>query len=78
MNEFYANLTNNIVVQGEDQFEKVFVKGHIYEFSPRVIYKYLNITIPENFTFEKTMCWMMLPLNCSGTSVFGLKPMSLG
>ena len=69
VHEFYANLSDNIVVQGEDQFEKFFVRGHIYEFSPGVIceylnttipenftlviYEYLNITIPENFTFEK-------------------------
>ena len=31
----------------------MFVKGHIYEFSPRVICEYLNIPIPENFVFEK-------------------------
>ena len=53
VHKFYANLIDNIVVQGEDQFEKVFVREHVYEFSPRVICEYLNITIPENFTFEK-------------------------
>ena len=53
MHEFYANLSDNIVVQGEDQFEKFFVRGHIYEFSPGVICEYLNTTIPENFTFKK-------------------------
>ena len=53
MHEFYANLSNNIVVKGEDQFEKVVVRGHIYEFPPTVICEYLNITIPENFSFEK-------------------------
>ena len=30
-----------------------FCEGHIYEFAPRVICEYLNISIPENFTFEK-------------------------
>ena len=53
VHEFYANLSDNIVVQGETQFERVFVKGHIYEFSPRLIYEYLNIPILENFEFEK-------------------------
>ena len=37
VHEFYANLSDNMVVQGDSQFEKVFVRGHIYEFSPRVI-----------------------------------------
>ena len=31
----------------------MFVWGHIYEFSPRVIYDYLIIPIPKNFVFEK-------------------------
>ena len=53
VHEFYANLSDNIVVQGEDQFEKVVVRGYIFEFSPMGICEYLNITIPENFTFEK-------------------------
>ena len=53
VHEFYANLSNNIVVEGEDQYEKVFVRGNIYEFSPRVISEYLNISIPEHFNFEK-------------------------
>ena len=53
VHEFYANLSDYIVVQGEPQFEKVFVRGHVYEFSSRAICEYLNIPIPENFTFEK-------------------------
>ena len=53
VHEFYANFSDNIVVEGEDQFEKVFVRGHVYEFSPRVISEYLNISIPAHFNFEK-------------------------
>ena len=30
VHEFYANLSDNIVVQDEDQCEKVFLRGHIY------------------------------------------------
>ena len=52
VHEFYANLSDNIAVEGEEQFEKVFVRGHVYEFSPRVINEYLNISIPEDFVFE--------------------------
>ena len=29
------------------------MRGHIYEFSPRVISEYLNISILEHFNFEK-------------------------
>ena len=53
VHEFYANVSDNIVVKGEDQYEKVFVRRHIYEFSPRIICEYLNIFIHENFNFEK-------------------------
>ena len=53
VHEFYANLSDNIVVEGEDQYKKVFVRGHIYEFSLRVICEYLNTSIPESFNFEK-------------------------
>ena len=53
VHEFYANLSDNIIVQGEPQFKKVFVRGHIYEFFPRAIYEYLNLPFPKNFNFEK-------------------------
>ena len=53
VHEFYTNLSDNIIIEGEDQFEKVFVRGYVYEFSPRVICEYHNISIPENFNFEK-------------------------
>ena len=64
VHEFYANLSDNILVEEEDQCEKVFVKGDFYEFSPRVISEYLNISIPENFVLRRTMSLMMFPLNC--------------
>ena len=53
VHEFYSNLSDNIVIEGENQFQKVFVRGNVYEFSPRVISEYLNISIPEDFVFEK-------------------------
>ena len=40
IHEFYANLNDSILVEGED-------------FSPKVISEYLNIPIPENFNFER-------------------------
>ena len=38
--QFYANLSDNILVAREDQFEKVAVKGCVYEFSLRIISEY--------------------------------------
>ena len=53
VHEFYANLSDNIVVPSESQFEKVYVRGNVYEFSRRAICDYLNILVPENSNFEK-------------------------
>ena len=53
LHEFYANLSDNIVVQEEPQFEKVFVRGHVYEFSPRAICENLKILVLKNFNLEK-------------------------
>ena len=53
IHEFYANLSDEMLVEGEEQFEKSFVRGYVYDFSPRVISEYLNIPIPENFNFER-------------------------
>ena len=44
MHEFYANLGDKIVVEGEDQYESL-LWGHIYEFSPRVICEFLSALI---------------------------------
>ena len=32
IHEFYANLSDDMLVEGEEQFEKVFVRGHVYDF----------------------------------------------
>ena len=31
----------------------MFVRRHVYEFSPRVVSEYLNISIPKDFVFDK-------------------------
>ena len=53
VHEFYAHVCDNILVEEEDEFEKVYMRGHVYEFSPRVISDFLNISILENFVFKK-------------------------
>ena len=32
VNEFYENLSDNTLVEGEEKFEKVFVRGHVLTF----------------------------------------------
>ena len=53
MHEFYANLSDNITVPSEPEFETVYVRDYVYDFSLRAICDYLNIPIPEDFNFEK-------------------------
>ena len=53
IHKFYTNLSDNIVVKGESEFEKVFMRGLVYDFSPRIISEYLNISVPEDFNYEK-------------------------
>ena len=52
IHEFYANLSDNIVVKRENEFEKVIVKA-VYDFSPGIISEYLNILVPKDFNYEK-------------------------
>ena len=47
VHKFDANLNDNIVVPREEEFKKVYVRGHIYDFSPRAICTYLNIPIHD-------------------------------
>ena len=46
-------MNDNIVVLGEKEFEKVYVSGHIYNFSPRAIYMYLHILVLVDNPYEK-------------------------
>ena len=32
IHEFHANLSDDMLVDGEEQFEKVLVRGHVYDF----------------------------------------------
>ena len=48
--EFYANLSEDANSKGKPEFQKVFVRGHLYDFSPKVIYDYLKILL---YDFDK-------------------------
>ena len=40
--EFYANLFEDVDCEGKPTFQKVFLRGHVYEFSPKVIYDFFE------------------------------------
>ena len=56
--EFYANLFEDVDSAGKPEFQKVFVKGHVYYFSPNAICDYLKIPLYDFDDFEKIMTWM--------------------
>ena len=52
--EFYANLSENLNVAKSLLFEKVYVCGHVYEFSPTAICEFLKILMYSFNEFDKT------------------------
>ena len=51
--EFYVNLSDDIDSVGKTTFQKIFITGHVYEFSPKVICDFLKIPLYEFDDFEK-------------------------
>ena len=78
IHEFFTNLSDKILVEREDEFGKVFVKGHVYDFSSRVISEYLNISIPKNFNYERDYVLDDITSELLGHKPIGRGPMSLG
>ena len=54
VHQFYANLSQNVDVAESLEFEKVYVRGHVYEFSPKAICEYLRIIMYSFNEFDKT------------------------
>ena len=54
VHEFYVNLSKNVDVTKSLEFEKVYVHGHVYVFSPRAICEYLKILMYSFNEFDKT------------------------
>ena len=54
VHEFYANLFEIVNVAESLEFEKVYVHGHIYEFSPKEICEYLKIPMYSFNDFDRT------------------------
>ena len=54
VHEFYANLFENVDVANSLEFEKVYVYGYVYEFSPKAICEYLKIPMYSFDEFNKT------------------------
>ena len=51
--EFYANLSEDVDSKGKPEFQRVFMRGHVYDFSPKVICDYLKISLYDLSDFEK-------------------------
>ena len=51
--EFYANLSEHIDFLGKPTYRKVYFRGHVYEFFPKVICDYLKIPLFNLDEFEK-------------------------
>ena len=51
--EFYANLSEDVDSEEKPEFQKVFVKGHVYEFFPKAICDYLKISLYDFDDFDK-------------------------
>ena len=48
--EFYTNLSEDVDCEGKSGFQKVFVRSHVFEFSPKIICDFLKIPL---YNFEK-------------------------
>ena len=54
LHEFYANLSKTVDMAKSLEFEKMYVCGHVYEFSPKTICEYLKIPMYSFNEFNKT------------------------
>ena len=54
MHEFYASLSEIVDVANSLEFEKVYVLGHVYKFSPKKICDYLKTAMHSFNEFNKT------------------------
>ena len=70
--EFFANISENIDDFESLKYHKVYVRGHVYELSPRAISNYLKIPIMSLMSSRSTMSWIMLHLNCWAREHLGL------
>ena len=57
--EFYANLSEDVDSEDKPEFQKVFVRGYVYDFSPKVICHYLKIPLMILMILRKIMTWML-------------------
>ena len=51
--DFYANLSKDVDSEGKPKFQKMFVRGHVYNFSLKVICDYLKILLHDFDNLEK-------------------------
>ena len=51
--EFFANLSEDFHCEGKPAFQQVFVRDHVYEFSPKVICDFLKFPCMTLMIFDK-------------------------
>ncbi|PON52838.1 hypothetical protein PanWU01x14_206800, partial [Parasponia andersonii] len=52
--EFYANITDGFDEPDSITFHKIFVRNHVYDFSPQVISFFLDVPLRPHDEFEKS------------------------
>ena len=53
LENFMQNLSDDVDCKGKPTFRKVFVRGHVYEFSPKAMCEFLNVPIFDFDAFDK-------------------------
>ena len=67
LHEFYANLSKTVDMAKSLEFEKMYVCGHVYEFSPKTICEYLKIPMYSFNEFNKTYIMDVVASELCGT-----------
>ena len=70
VHKFYVNLSENIDMLKSLESEKVYVRGHAYEFSPKTICEFLKIPWFEFDEFKKSDIMDNVVFELLGTKVY--------
>ncbi|PON31387.1 hypothetical protein PanWU01x14_370300, partial [Parasponia andersonii] len=65
--EFYANITDGFDEPDSTTFHKIFVRNHVYDFSPQVISDFLGVPLKSHDEFEKSFEEDMVATELLGT-----------
>ncbi|PON46386.1 hypothetical protein PanWU01x14_251910, partial [Parasponia andersonii] len=65
--EFYANITDGFDELDSITFHKIFVRNHVYDFSPQVISDFVGVPLRSHDEFEKSFDEDMITTELLGT-----------